>query len=371
MITEIKVIPKDWATNPKSVNSEWTIWFRYNGKLQTKQGMNREKDHSKRVVLTRSLITQLGKEIYSKKYNPITKSYEQPVDDTLLTFSKALSLALKEAKLTDDMRMNMTSGLKYIDIAMRKLGFHNMPIKTVGKRHLRKVLDQCQKDRKFSNRSWNAYRTYLLIMFTFLEDDEYIDVNPVSSIKKLEEDFKMRRTLSDEERETIKVYLLKKDPAFYNFIQIFFHSGGRRKELMRLKVQDVNLEKQYYIAKVKKGRTREVVKVIKDVALPYWKEVIGNHKYGYVFSVGLVPGPKQILADQTTARWAKLVKRDLRIKCDMYSLKHTHTDEISEALSLAEAAKHNNHDVATARKFYAINYQLRELEKIKKIQNKL
>lgn len=371
MITEIKVIPKDWATNPKTVNSDWTIWFRYNGKLQTKRGMNREKDHSKRVVLTRSLIDELATDIYKHKYNPITKVYGSQEGNRGMIFSKALDYALSQIKATKEMRNNIISALKYIKAAMVKLEFDTIPINMIGKRHLRQLLNQVQVDREFSNRSWNAYRTYLLILFTLLEDDEYIEANPVSSLKKVKQSFKLRRTLEDEQRETIKVYLQKKDPAFYNFIQIFFHSGGRRKELMELKVQNVNLEKQYYIVTVKKGDTREVIKVIKDVALPYWKEVIGNHQSGYVFSVGLVPGPKKILANQPTRRWWKLVKRDLKIKCDMYSLKHLNTDETSEALNIEEAAKHNNHDVATAKKFYAINYQLRELEKIKKIQNKL
>jgi integrase len=51
-------------------------------------------------------------------------------------------------------------------------------------------------------------------------------------------------------------------------MHIFFHSGARLTELMRLQVQDVDLRNQVFKLIVKKGRmSKEVLRLIKDIAL--------------------------------------------------------------------------------------------------------
>ncbi len=156
------------------------------------------------------------------------------------------------------------------------------------------------------------------------------------------------------------------------FIQIFFHSGARRTELFSLRIENVYLDKGYYQVFVKKGRKKRwVTKVIKEIALPYWREQIGDLLSGYVFSVGLLPGNNPIRPEQVTRRWKRHVKDKLGITADLYSLKHLNTDEISAELSLMEAAKHNSHSLQMAKKHYAVNETMRELERVRKIKNEL
>ena len=105
--------------------------------------------------------------------------------------------------------------------------------------------------------------------------------------------------------------------------------------------------------------------------MPYWREQIGSNISGYVFSVGLLPGTKKIRDEQVTRRWKRHVKDKLGITADLYSLKHLNTDEMSEQLSLAEAAKHNSHSIQMARKHYAVNESIREMNRVKKLKNQL
>ncbi len=63
------------------------------------------------------------------------------------------------------------------------------------------------------------------------------------------------------------------DPDYRHFIHIFFHSGGRKTEFVRLKVSDVNLERQDFKLLIKKGgQQNEVLKAIKNVVLDFWIE---------------------------------------------------------------------------------------------------
>ena len=155
----------------------------------------------------------------------------------------------------------------------------------------------------------------------------------------------LRDVLSPEERITVNQYLEEKYPSFHRFLHIFFHSGARISELLRVTDSDMDLKNQRYKVIVQKGRNyTQVWKTIKDVAMPYWLSVMKECVKGdFVFSVGLKPGSKQIQPYQVTKRWYRLVKKKIGIAADFYSLKHLHTTEVVDLLGEKEAAKHNEH----------------------------
>jgi integrase len=286
--------------------------------------------------------------------------------------TKSLDYAFDKLKVEPHTRECVASSLKYIQLSIRALGFNQMEAMKVKRKHIRMIMDHCEQERNLSARSWNAYRTYLAMLFEQLMDYEIVEDNPVKQLRKKQEDEVKRTVLSIEERKLIIDYLKEKDPIFLRFIQIFFHSGARRSELLSLHIENIHLEKSYYQVYVKKGRKKRwVTKVIKDIAMPYWREQIGSNISGYMFSVGLLPGTKKIRDEQVTRRWKRHVKDKLGITADLYSLKHLNTDEVSEQLSLAEAAKLNSHSIQMAKKHYAVNESLREMERVRKLKNQL
>lgn len=286
--------------------------------------------------------------------------------------TKSLDYAFTKLKVEPHTRECVASALKYIQLSIRALGYNQVEAHRITRKHVRKIMDHCEEERKLSARNWNAYRTYLAMLFEQLLEYEIVENNPVKLLRKRQEDEVVRSTLTPEQRKLLVNHLQETDPVFLRFIQIFFHSGARRTELLSLRIENIYLDKSYYQVFVKKGRKKRwVTKVIKDVALPYWREQIGNHLSGYIFSVGLLPGDIPIRPEQVTRRWKRHVKNKLGITADLYSLKHLNTDEISAELSLAEAARLNSHSVQMARKHYAVNETMRELERVKKIKNKL
>lgn len=286
--------------------------------------------------------------------------------------NRALSFAFDKLKVEPHTAECVASSLKYIQQAAFTLKFNQILVDRITRKHVRMIMDQCEKDRKLSTRNWNAYRTYFAMLFEVLYDYEMVEDNPVLSMKKRQEDEVIRETLTLAQRRKVIEHLTAVDPVFLRFIQIFFHSGARRSELITLRIENVYLDEAYFLVQVKKGRKKRIVpKVIKDVAMPFWKEQIGDVTSGYVFSENLIPGEKLIRPEVVTKTWKMHVKDTLGFKADLYSLKHLNTDEMSDKLSLEEAAKHNSHTVQMARKHYAINETLREMDRVRRLNNQL
>jgi integrase len=155
------------------------------------------------------------------------------------------------------------------------------------------------------------------------------------------------------------------------FIHIFFHSGSRTTEILRVQGEHVDLKKQKVKYLVLKGQQNELVeRTIKDIALPLWQFAMeGCGPKDFIFSSGLKPGPKAIRAEQISRRWRTHIKKKLGIACDFYSLKHLNTDQTSAILGLNAAAAHNSHKSTIITQTYAVNEKERQHEQLKKINN--
>lgn len=229
-----------------------------------------------------------------------------------------------------------------------------------------------EKTRPLSEHRFNKYRSYLMMLFSEIVEDDAIESNPIRELKKRRPIKKIRQVLSIEERKIIAKHLAPNYPEFWTFVQIFFHSGGRMSELLSIRKEDVSLKNQFYKAVVKKGKLKaEVLRPIKTISLDIWKSILDKANEGdYIFSVGLIPGPKQIRREQITRRWKEHVKVKLGITADIYSLKHSNLDEIARDLSIEAAAAQAGHTTPiVTMKYYAVGEKSRELERLKKAKN--
>ena len=159
-------------------------------------------------------------------------------------------------------------------------------------------------------KSWSAYsfnncRAYLLMLYKKLLEEDAVDVNPVKEIPKQKIVFKLKRVLDETERLRIDKHLKEIDPNYRRFIHLFFHSGSRKTEMVRLKVADVNIEKQVFKLFIKKGsQQREELRAIKNIALDFWKEQLyGASPDDYVFSTDFRPGKTCTTAKRMGNKW--------------------------------------------------------------------
>jgi len=212
----------------------------------------------------------------------------------------------------------------------------------------------------WNDNQFNHFRSHLGIMFSKLKKQEILEYNPITNIDVKDttpEDPEERENLilTDPQRLQINEYTKEKTPEFNRLIHIFYNSGARRKEMVRVQGKHVDLPRQRFKVLVKKRKKWTWVwKTIKDVVLEYWVQAMdGCGPEDYVFSKGLKPGPKPIRPEQITRRWLRHVKKALGFSDnDFYHLKRLHTTEILDMLSkqieqeeeaAQVAAEHNSH----------------------------
>lgn len=382
--SDLTVNPKNWKTcKASALARNWYIqYYFYDTTIKEKKfvvikGMNRFKTLDERREATKQLIENELLQLKEKGYNPFTGKFT-PVKGTGIEpgtkFIDALNMAFDYLKLEGSTKYDIKSSIGYYEIAAKKIGIEKYEIQDVRRKHIIQLLEMLPTIKKsWSSYSYNNSRAYLMMLFKKLLLLEAVENNPVKDIPKEQILIKRKRILNFEERKKINDYLFVKDYDYWRFINIFFHSGCRRTELCGLKVSDVKLANQEFTVLVKKGRQHsEQLRAIKNIALPYWEEHLsGGEPDDFVFSSNFNPGKYKLQPKIISYRWKEYVKDDLKIDVDFYALKHLNLDETSAQLYAEAAAKMAGHtSTVITLKHYLVNEKQRELEKLKRVNNK-
>ncbi|MCX6314982.1 MAG: site-specific integrase [Sphingobacteriales bacterium] len=377
--SKLSVYPKNWQAKNAKIATDWYIIYRFYDPRYPKpkqvmvKGMNQFKKLSERQEATKKALADELDKLVKGELNPFNRASNSKTGSVDLERESPIIDALKLANQKVTVSTSTQRDLKYLLIHLEKavkvLGLQSYHISNVTRKTVKLLLEEISStpDR------FNKNRSYLMMLFSELCEAEAIDANPVRDIKKKKVLKHLRTVLTNEERITVNQYLEENYPSFHRFLHIFFHSGARITELLRVTGADMDMKNQRYKVVIRKGRNyTEVWKTIKDVAMPYWVSVMEECVKGdFVFSVGLKPGPIQIQPYQITKRWYRLVKNKIGITADFYSLKHLHTTEIVDLLDENEAAKHNEHtSTAMVVGIYDVGRDSRQHNKVKGLNNK-
>lgn len=367
--------------------SQWAV-----KQVQTR-GMNDIENWKERRDATEDLIELLENDL-KNGYNPITnrtlnaKGEVKLTNNSLVIDGLEKSLERLKKRTTDDTWKGIRVVVNFIK---DNVNTSDIKIGGIHRAEVIEILDRVElakiektkridkdgtliKAGEFTANSFNHFRKYLGIVFGELVSMGAIHGNPVDKyLLKRKHLVSERETLTAFERERVKEHLSIKHPEFHRFVHIFFHSGSRLEELMKVQGKHVFLEKQAFKIKLLKGKQWSwATKAIKADAFPYWQELMCTcGPEDYVFGKGLVPGSKAIDRVQVTRRWKVHIKDKLGITKDLYSLKHLHTDELAEKLEetismeLAEqeAQKHNSHTSLKMTERYAPGIKRRREQK--------
>jgi integrase len=362
--SEFITYPSNWKQSSADISLTWYIKYRFyeHGfppiQKVIKGNMNKFKTLRHKQQAMRALLEDADR-VLKGGYNPGTNTLpdDEQKEENLST-TEALKFAYQKIFVSDRTKTDIFNMLKLVPEI-------RTPIKEFTRKNVKRLLE------KISNTPdrYNKNRTSLMILYSELVEDEIVDVNPLWDIKKKKVVKKLQTILTLDERKLVKDHLLQY-PEFYRFVEIFFHSGARISELLRLRFDDVDVKNQFFKIVILKGKEyRQVKKVIKDLSLPYWITQFANCKPGdYLFSTGLKPGPNQIKPDYVTKKWSRCVQKPLKIKASFYSLKHLHSDEISAGVGLSVAGKHN-HKGTVITMTYAVNEKKRMEELIRTANN--
>lgn len=116
--------------------------------------------------------------------------------------------------------------------------------------------------------------------------------------------------------------------------------------------------------------------MIKDIAVPLWEEALAAASPDdYIFGSLFRPSKTKMGDDLTSRYWKRLVKEELGIDVDFYTLKHLHTTEVMDALdnganALAEVASHNSHTSgAMVVQIYDVKQEQRKHNRVRGLRN--
>lgn len=384
------VFPANWKTPTKaSMKLNWYISYRFydpkfsdkfpKGKQRFVKHMNRFTIPSDRIAFTMAAINDCIKLHREEGYNLISETYYtapekidyiiHPDTPVCMALDKALEFLKCEKRTIDDVRNSLT----HIKKSIKALGYDHLSIYDFKRRHMRVALDNCKNVKTYwSPTLFNNYRKYLSMLYKQLLEIEAVEYNPLIDIAKEKTVTKIRTTLTMDERIIIDQYFFKNYQCFWRYMNIFFHSGRRTSELLKIKKEDVDLKNQRFKILEKKGK-KHVQKwgVIKNVAMPLWIDIMNDAKENeYLFSLRLKPGVKCIRPDQITKTWNRHVKTKLNIQADFYSLKHSNADEIASKYGIGTSQQFIGHSSEKTTRIYAVNQKDRDMEMLKELDNK-
>ena len=372
---ELYTHPVVCTTNP----NDWYIYFEFfhNGKwhsLKKREGINRIKSLKQRrkeaelLAEARLIWLQSGwNPVQDPKFQLRNISTEEGLK--AMPFNKAIDFALAKKDLAAKSRIDYRNQLEYVKQAAEKLGIAILPIAKVTRLHILEILTRLREDRKLSNHNYNKYRDTIRSMFTTLESWLAVEYNPATRIDTLRTtESNKYASLDKEEKMAITALLYKQHYRFFVYIQVLYHTGIRPKEILALRIKDINLKKQVITIVPDLERENSKTKTVRlvpvsDQLLPFLIELKldecppDHYVFGSPFKTGMgnrgagsekwgtkeeqkktgrqgakrsdyfTPSACPIKRDTVTKLWKEIIIDGLGIHKHLYALKHTGADD--------------------------------------------
>lgn len=397
--TEVFISPKNYKSikTKSQLPKYWFVECRFfdpNFSTKYPEGFQFRKKFSGTDLRELKLIAEMCKEemehrLDSLNLNPISKIYMSNRSGDLhpgLYFVDALEKTyakLKPGYKTKHHSDQVKWCIAKIKKVQYKLRLDCIRISEIKTYHIKNLLDELH----LTDSVYNKFRTYLMGLFKELVQYGCVDSNYIRDISKREENAQVRHILTDHKFDLVFNHLKNNLPEFFRYASIFFYSGARSSELMRLQRKDVDLENREFRVLVMKGRKQSwETKAILPAALQFWESIIDECLYDdeYLFSSFQCPGKKLISGRAITLKWKRHIKQSENIKDeegniikiteDFYSLKHLFLDKLDQIsnsspvvdLNLAQGAASHKSNRTTG--IYAVGRRSRAVEYLKTVK---
>lgn len=338
----IYTIPK--VVKYDDLSKPWYVYFRYDGKLlRYKFGINYIKDYKGREVESNLMIEALHKKL-KEGWNPtLPDEYAYKYKMSLI---EAIEFAFEKKKpnLAPKTIIAYNTTVNFVIDGIKTLKLQNLSILDTKRIHIKSILEKVKTKKEWSNKSYNKNLGFLKAILSELIQWDVIENNPAHKIKSLPVgEIIANIPATDDESKLIKKKLLNDFPSFYVLIISIFHTGIRPEELLQIKLKMVNLKTNEIrlppeITKTDIGRIVPINPFLKA----YFEEMdLSNYdKEFYLFGskrefsnrglkkeLDFIPAPNRLSRDCASKLWRKLIKKELDIDVNMYSMKHLGADK--------------------------------------------
>ncbi|ARV05578.1 hypothetical protein BTO04_02185 [Polaribacter sp. SA4-10] len=363
----------------------WYVKYFYRdpetGKLKEfreKKGINRINSISLRTKAIKNLqkavvrYLQLG---YSP-FDTVQGSVKTTLDKTFYSAKDALELAIEQkSKIWSASTKNIcVISINVFIRFLKKNNLYESDIKAITKRHIIIFLNELGKDKNITINSTtrNNYRKNLCSIFGQIADDEIIVTNFIEKIPILKEKPQKNKPFTKQQIKEIKEHLLTHDPYLYLFIKFVMYGFFRPVEVVRIKVKDINLDRNTISVKSKTEESIAnvvyITKQLKETILQMDLQHV-NLEYN-LFTVNSTPAIWNV-SDTRKRTWFGTrflkVKRKLNLNENygIYSFRHTAAIDLfttyqKQGLTDLEA-KHKMLPITRHKSIDSLNKYLRDI----------
>jgi integrase len=183
--------------------------------------------------------------------------------------------------------------------------------------------------RKNSAKTYNNTLGVLKTFYNVCLKQEWVEgKNPFDKVEKLPEEYGTKnKPFTNEQVADIKEYVLEHDPYLWKIISFVYYSFMRLSEIRRLKVRDIDLEKDliWVAAQTSKTKKRDVIPIV-----PALKKIILEmnleqyHPDDYLFGSNQIPSATK-MGENYMGKHFRKVKDHFELSDDytLYGFKHT------------------------------------------------
>lgn len=320
---------KEWKVVYQVRHPETGAWHR------RKEKLNHIRDPKERKRFGEQRVHELNRRL-AMGWSPFTHAAPKVSSTTL---GEAVQVFL-DAKVREGLRDDsLRSYRSQTGIFLRWLterGLHQQVPAAFTPGLAANYMHQTYVERRLGPKTFNNYHTFMVTMWNWLKDQQYVRENPFVDVKKKKvepERANARRPPTAEERARIRAYLQEHNPRLLTFGLLCFHCAIRPKEAFMLKPAHFHMKEQFItipgnIAKNK--RTQGVA--IPNVLLPYLVDLGLDRQrpQDYVFSTGFRAGNKRKDSRHSGYHWRRMAQKiGLAKEVTFYQLKHAGGEQLS------------------------------------------
>lgn len=241
----------------------WYVYYSYRNPETDKfdrkiaPTLNLNRNHSsfnKRHKAFRRL-KQSVKEMLKDGYSPFDVSV---IDGEVMTIDKAMDYALsnKKLKIGKATYKNYCFRIEQLKVFLKKRNLLNRDVATFNFRVIRDFLKSLAKSSSMANRN-NSLRV-LKAVFSDLYENDVIRENYVAKIKIEKTPSKEKRFKSYSHKQAVEIleHLDQNDEVMALFVKFISYNFLRPKEVVRLKVGDIDMENKLLSVFVKQGYSK-------------------------------------------------------------------------------------------------------------------
>jgi integrase len=326
------------------ITKSWYVYFYYTDTLtgekkmfRYKFGINQLRTKREREREAGAIVTALHLKLQDG-WNPITDKSEDEHED--LTVSQALDsiLALKKSYITPRSYKTYYDQLNLFKKWLVIKKFDKLFVHNFTAFQALQYFDWLLGDKGYCGKTYNSHLGTLRSFFNSILERQYIQKNPLESIKQVRQDTGKNTTYSHAEEKLLEKYMLKNERNFYYATRFVRYCFLRRSELAKLQVKHIKWDNKTIIipSESAKSRVQDSITISKTLEkcinemgildLDPNTYVFGHSHPGRQFKPTMM---KMNRVDDFSDRQRKINKLlNIKEECTFYSWKHTGAVEL-------------------------------------------